>query len=596
MKYSYNWIQKHIEEKLPKPEELQEVIIFHAFEVESLNEIDGDTIMDIKVLPDRASDCLSHYGMAREISGLLNLNLKKLENKDLPNVDLVLPVEIRSNNCSRYITISINNVSVGPSPEWLKKSIESIGQRSINNIVDITNYILQDLGQPVHVFDADKIDGGIIVREAYEGEKIITLSDENKNLNNETIVVADYLGALAIAGIKGGKIAELGNDTKNIVLEIANFNPSNIRKTSQNLFLTTDASKRFENNLSPEGALAAAKYATALIVEIAGGEIVGVKDYHKKQQHQKNITFKVEDIARILGKITNKEISDIFDRYKYNYSFENDVFNLEVPYFRSDILGAHDIAEEIGRVNGYEKITPLGLPFSLDINKNKIFENISSIKNYLINKGFCEVMTSSFQKKGDICVIHGSKDKNYLRCNLSTAIKESYDKNKQNTLLLEVEKIKIFEIGTVFFLMDDKLREEIRVATIDDGNVLELPIDEYIKINNISSDSVSFNRSQLKSDPFILWSNYPYITRDLSVWVKEEDLKNKLIEILESFAKKYCFKKPYKFDEFSKNGNVSLGYRFIFQSSEKNLTEKEVTIWWDLLIKEINKYDSFEIR
>ena len=595
MKYSYNWIQKHIEEKLPEPKALQEVIVFHAFEVESLDTVGSDTIMDIKVLPDRAGDCLSHYGMAREVAGLLNFNLKKLENKTLPDLKLELPLEIKSDKCLRYVAVAINGVKVGPSPEWLKESLQSVGQRSINNIVDATNYVLQDLGQPVHAFDAQKIDGGITVREAHDGETIITLSDETKTLTTDMLVIADYLGALAIAGVKGGKTAEVDEETANIIIEVANFDAVSVRKTARALGLPTDASKRFENNLSPEVAKLASEQVTALILDIAGGKVVGIKDEYKLPQIKRPLKFTVDNISRILGSVTGRQIAEVFDRYSYKYVFDNGVFDLEIPYFRADIIGAHDIAEEVGRVRGYENISPLPLPFKSDINKNQTFEKICSIKKYLVDNGFSEVMTYTFQKKGDIEITHGPKGKSALRTNLSGALKESYDKNKLNASLLDLDKVRIFEIGTVFYLEADKMKEEIRVATIDDGNVLELPLDEYIKTQNVPINMPTFNFQLSTFNSFTPWSVYPFISRDIALWVSDNSM-DKLVGIIESFAKEYCVKPAYKFDEFSKDGRTSTAYRFVFQSYDKTLTEEEVSKWWQILIKEISENDSFDIR
>jgi phenylalanyl-tRNA synthetase beta chain len=157
MKYSYRWLQKHIEETLPQVSSLKDTIIFHAFEVESEEVVGDDTILDIKVLPDRAHDCLSHYGMARELAGLLGLTLKLYTYAPLPETALSLSVEIQSPLCRRYIAIKIDNVSIKASPQWLKEALESIGARSINNVVDATNYVLFDRGQPVHAFDTAKI-------------------------------------------------------------------------------------------------------------------------------------------------------------------------------------------------------------------------------------------------------------------------------------------------------------------------------------------------------------------------------------------------------------------------------------------------------
>ena len=610
MKYSYNWLQKHIEEKLPEPKELQEVIVFHAFEVESLTQFgtksNEDWILDIKVLPDRAGDCLSHYGMAREIAGLLKLTLKNGQTPLLPEIPLALPVEIKTDVCKRYIAIAIDGVKVGPSPDWLKNALVSVGQRSINNIVDATNYVLQDLGQPVHAFDAKKIDGGITVRNAHEGETIITLGREDlpalpdgreqagKKLSADTVVIADYVGAMAIAGVKGGKTDEVDDHTTSVLIEVANFDAASVRKTARVLNLQTDASKRFENNLSSEVAKGAAEQVAALIIQIAGGEVVGVKDIYPQPQPTRNISFTISDITRVLGQsIDETDINDVFDRYSYTYTKEKDVYTLTIPFWRADITGAHDIAEEIGRVVGYDSISALPLPFVSPITPNEVFEKIRSIKKYLSELGFSEVMNYTFVPKGDIEVAYGAKGKSALRTNLSDGLKESYEKNRLNAASLKLSKIKVFEIGTVFFLENEKIKEEIRVAVADDGAIQEVALDDYVKANNIPTETIPYV-SFLKSQPFKPWSIYPPIVRDISVWIEGEE-RSKLTEILDIFAIKYDA--PWHFfDEFSKDGRTSLGFRFVFQAKDRTLTDAEVAVWWETLLTQIKAEKSFEIR
>lgn len=310
MKVSYNWLQQHIAEKLPEAHALADVITFHAFEVEEVSEINDDVVFDINVLPDRAGDCLSHVGVAREIAGLLGLTLKK-ETYTYPTETLALPIELQSDLTRRYIAIQINDVTVGSSPKWLKDKLETLGQRSINNIVDATNFVMLDSGQPVHAFDRAKIDGGIVVRLAKPGEQITTLSGEEKVLSEKNLVIADYLGPLALAGVKGGKVAEVTEVTKNIVLEIANFDAVSVRKTSRSLNIITDASKRFENNISPELARDAAAQIVGLIIDIAGGVVEGITDVYPAPVVERKLAFTVKDINRLLGPVSADEIAGV---------------------------------------------------------------------------------------------------------------------------------------------------------------------------------------------------------------------------------------------------------------------------------------------
>jgi phenylalanyl-tRNA synthetase beta chain len=237
MLISYKWLQKYFNDKLPSPEDISEGIIFHAFEVESVEEVNGDTVFDIKVLPDRAHDCLSHYGISKEIAVIFDLEIKKelkLENQkeveigvrtqDDSRSDLKenLVIQNESDKCYRYMGRIIKNVKVTESPKWLKDSLISIGQKSINNIVDATNYVMFDLGNPIHAFDLDKLESSkIIIRNAKIGEKLTTLDKKDVELDESILIIADEKEPLAIAGIKGGTKAEVGIDTKNLIIEVA---------------------------------------------------------------------------------------------------------------------------------------------------------------------------------------------------------------------------------------------------------------------------------------------------------------------------------------------------------------------------------------
>ncbi len=592
MKYSYTWLQSHIEQPLPKPEVLKEKIIFGAFEVESTEQVGDDTIFDIKVLPDRAGDCLSHYGMAREIAGLLNLSLKSTE-RDLPAIDLLLPVEVKSDLVRRYMAIRMDGVKVMPSPAWLKDALESVGQRSINNIVDATNFILLDTGQPTHAYDAAKIDGGIVVRDAHEGEKMLTLSDEEKILHPENLVIADYVGALAIAGVKGGKSAEIEDSTTSIILEIANFDPGSVRKTARALGLPTDAAKRFENNLSPEVAYQVAAQLVSLIKDIAGGEVTGVTDIFPNKLQPRTLSFSVDDIIRFLGEsVTDKKIATVFDQYHYTYTYIDGVFTLTGPVWRRDITGAHDIAEEIGRVMGYGSIVPKPLPELFAVAHAPIYQSIRAAKAWLVHDGYREVMTYTFVKKGEVEVARGSKGKSALRTNLSDGLKESYDLNKQHAALLGASEIQIFEIGAVFPRQD---QEVINVGIADAHGIKEMTLDAYIAEHKIVVETTSLEIEPYAT-PFVPWSIYPYITRDIAVWIAVPTDESILTELLTTFARQYCASAPVVFDQFEKDGKKSIAYRLVFQAHDRTLTDTEVEGWMSILVSEIVARGVFEIR
>jgi phenylalanyl-tRNA synthetase beta chain len=592
MKYSYNWLQSHIEDPLPTPEILKQTIIFHAFEVEDIEVIEGDTIFDIKVLPDRSGDCLSHYGMAREIAGLLNLNFITSA-YTFPDAPADVVIDIQTDNCLRYSAIRIDGITVTPSPEWLVKKLAAVGQRSINNVVDATNFILLDLGQPTHAFDAEKVHGAIVVRNAVAGEKITTLSGEEKTLTDAMMVIADDNNALAIAGVKGGMAAEVTEQATSIIVEVASFDAVSVRKTSRSLGLITDASKRFENNLSPHFVETARAKLAGLIHILAGGTIVAAGEQYPHPQLERAISFTLADMQQSLGNtITDVKIVEVLDRYGYTYTKDGDYYTLDVPFWRQDITGTHDMVEEIGRVIGYDTIPAAPLPFKATVIANEQYEKIRAIKFALSRHGYNEVMTYSFRKKGEVMIAHGPKDKSALRTNLSDALKESYELNRLNAALLGLEDLKIFEVGTVF----TKDKEEIHVATADKDGVKEWTVDEY----EIDDGDSIFEQGGVAVGntapvPFRPWSSYPFITRDIAIWVHEED-KAKLQVIIADFAKKHCVRPAALFDTFSKDGKTSLAYRLVFQSMEKTLTDAEVEKVFQTLVASITSHPEMTIR
>jgi phenylalanyl-tRNA synthetase beta subunit len=605
MKYSYQWLQSHIEEKLPTPESLKETIIFHAFEVESIEIAGDDTVFDIKVLPDRAGDCLSHYGIARELAGLLKLTLKEKTLSSLPDISesgpaavpTVVSLELKSDLCRKYLAIRIDGVQVGPSPEWLKQKLEAIGQRSINNIVDATNYVLNDIGQPIHAFDAGKVDGGIVVRLAHEGEKIKLLgATEEKTLSETDLVIADYLGAIAIAGVKGGATAEVDEKTTSVIVEVASFDPIAIRKTSRRLGLITDASKRFENNFSQTFVQPAAAQVVALILELAGGTVSAIREEGIADPAPRSISFNTADVTRLLGNtISAASIDEVLTRYRYTYAKEGDTYTLSVPSWRADIIGAHDIAEEVGRVIGYDTIPATMLPdsFAATIEPNETDLQISAVRAWAIQHGYREAYTYTFRSKGDVVVSYGAKGKDKLRTNLSDGLQESYELNRLNAPLLGIRDVQLFEVGTVF--SGDK--EEVHVAVCDKGSIQELPIADFIQQKNIDTTIVLDTDKVLNhAHAFVPWSVYPFIARDIAVWVTGEDNKEKLETIVSDFAFTHCTRPPYLFDTFTKDGRTSVAYRFIFQSFEKTLTDEEVAASFKVLTDQIAADDAFELR
>ncbi len=324
MKISYNWLKWYVPE-IPDAKKLADLFTYHVCEVESLEEKGDDTILDIKILPNRAHDLLSHQGIAKEIASLL-----QIEYKD-PSVMYKVPeskptefeIRIETDKCRRYMGRIVRNVKIGDSPDWVKGHLESIGQRSISNIVDASNITMFDCGQPCHVFDADKlkVESGklkVIIRNAKDGEKMTTIDNREVTLTSKDMVIADEEGVLAIAGVKGGKKAEVDVNTKNIIIEVANFDPISVRKTAKSVGIQTDAVKRYENDLSPELCDLAMKEISGLFVEYGAKDFENVMDLYPRKRNPYMLGISSQEASRILGiQVQDKDIEDIFTRYSF---------------------------------------------------------------------------------------------------------------------------------------------------------------------------------------------------------------------------------------------------------------------------------------
>lgn len=333
MLISYNWLQEYFEEKLPEPQKLGDILSTKSFEVEGIEKIETvlgeDFVIDVDVLPNRAHDCLSHLGIAREIATITELEIKDIEYiENEPQFETQITVDAQTDFCRRYVGCEIKNINITESPDELKSKMQSLGQKSINNIVDITNIVMYELGQPMHAFDVDKLTGDkITVRSAFNKEKITTLDNKDVELNATDYVIADSNSAIAIAGVKGGKKAEVNADSSNIFLESANFTPSNVRKTARRIKISTDSSKRFENEITPELAMKSMCRAIDLIMQYAATDKTTVSnkmDYYPKKYRNYRTGVSVAETNSLLGlAIGDKEIEYVLNKLNFTHEIVN---------------------------------------------------------------------------------------------------------------------------------------------------------------------------------------------------------------------------------------------------------------------------------
>lgn len=436
--------------------------------------IEEDYIFEIGLTPNR-NDAMSHVGVARDLAAALNFkdannalkvftactDVFKVENQNLPIEVIVEDAEA----CPRYTGVTISGVSVGESPDWLKNRLLSIGVRPINNLVDISNFVLHETGHPTHFFDADKISGGkVIIKKLPEGSKFITLDEVERELNGDELMICDTSGGMCMAGIFGGLHSGVSENTKNIFIESAYFDPKTIRKAAKYHGLNTDSSFRFERGTDPNATRYVLRRAALLVKELAGGTISSeVQDVYPSRIEPQIIDVAYKNIHRLIGHPIEKEqIKDILLYLKIEILEENDaVLKLQIPTFKSDVTREADVVEEILRIYGYNNIPfPKQIRTSPSYIQKPDYEKVQElVSNYLSSNGFYEIMNNSLtkatyanepalaDKASEVTIFNPlSSDLGVLRQTLLTSGLESivYNLNRKNT------DLQLFEFGKTY--------------------------------------------------------------------------------------------------------------------------------------------------
>lgn len=634
MKVSYKWLQEYIEDTLPPVDEVVSALTMHSFEIESVEEMGGDKILDVKILPNRSHDCLSHYGISMEIASVCGLARKPLLPAATCERTNKLDVSIGTELCGRTVKILIEGIKISESPEWLKEKLKMMGHRSINNIVDITNYLTYCFGQPMHAFDARKIAKNkkganqIFIRMAKKDEKITLLNGIEYTLDPNVIVIADSEKALDVAGVMGGKESAVQNDTTDIILSFSQFDAVSVRKTSKRLGVRTDASQRFENDISPALVDRVLPYALQLIFELAGGEVVGGLDVYPRRPKQTVISTTVEKISRILGvELDAEKIISLLAKQEIQATAKGDSLTVLVPLPRLDLSLPEDIAEEVGRLYGYENIFPLPLPPSKPAEVSKTQYAISVIRNTLVSAGFSEIYTYSLVPEGDIEIENPlANDKNFLRRNLADAMAKAMEQNFKFLDFLSISEIKLFEIGIVFSKKGETLHlslgvkypkskkldqadEEISRTIHTLEGVLGVSVGDVSIIGGLAEIDIVRLTKQMdvpETYPKDIWdtnenvsykpiSPYPYAVRDVAVFVPNDFSVERVMDAVKPYLTNIVAR-FFLFDTFQKGDRTSYAFRLIFQSREKTLTDAEINAVMDPIYDLLRGKEGFEIR
>lgn len=457
-------------------------------------QIKSDYVFEIGLTPNRI-DAASHRGVARDLRAVL-INRKKI------NLDLIAnEVELKEGNekgyvvqientesCYRYSSVLIKNVTIGESPEWLKQKLNSIGVRSINNVVDITNYVMHDLGHPLHAFDADEIkDGKIIVRNGKAGSTFITLDGSEKKLDGTELMICDSEKELCIAGVFGGQTSGVSEKTKNIFLESAWFHPVSVRKTARKFGLNTDSSFRFERGADIHMTIPALKIAASLICELASGQLVSaINDEYPVKASDTIIPLNIDSIHRLLGKkIESQTIKNILASLDFDIQKENgNDWVVKSPFYRADVTRQEDVAEEILRIYGYNEIElPEKMSSSVSYTSDADWgRSLEKISDFLSSNGFHEIMTNSLTSSSQMELVNDESQKSEAVKILNPLSNEldilrptlllnglqaiQYNLNRQQS------NLKFYEFGKIYSKAEEKYSENYRLSIFITGNKL----------------------------------------------------------------------------------------------------------------------------
>lgn len=408
MRVPCEWLRELVE-ITATPDELAESLTMLGLEVEGSGSVKGDVVLEVNVTPNRA-DCLSIIGIARELSAAFGIPLKmpqhaikqKLSASDF-SVEILNP-EL----CRRYTGRVIKGVRISESPEWMKERLEKCGLRSINNVVDVTNYVLLEFGHPLHAFDADTIEGRkIVVDTAGANSKIVTLDGVERTLPGDALLIRDSRRPIAIAGIMGGSGTDVSEKTENIFLESAYFEPFSVRRTSKRLNLVSESSYRFERGTDVEFLESALNRAALMITEVAGGTIHEIIDIYPVRYVPEPFDVRFERINKMLGTTISKaDLLGMLRRLGISAEDRGDSFAVYPPSHRRDVRGDSDVAEEVARVFGYNMI-PTTVPRS-PLSSGRLSKramNMGRVREGIRKSGFTEVINYSFMSASALDMI-----------------------------------------------------------------------------------------------------------------------------------------------------------------------------------------------
>jgi len=451
-------------------------------------EVEEDYIIEIGLTPNRV-DAASHYGVVRDLAVLLNrkAQLPSVNNFTVDNTSSPIKMSVENfDACPRYTALSISGVEVKESPDWLKNRLKSIGIEPTNNVVDVTNFVLHETGQPLHAFDADKIaKNEVVITTLNEGTTFVTLDNKERKLLESDLMICDGdRNPMCLAGVLGGAKSGTQANTKNIFLESAYFSPSYVRKSSLKHTIKTDAAFRFERGVDPNACLYALKRAALLIKEVAGGQISSeITDIYPNKIKDFKVDLKLSNIERLLGvEIAEEKIESILSGLEIGIEKKDGVWGLSVPPYRVDVQREADVIEDIARLYGYDKIEmddSLSTQFMSPLKANDEHKVINAIADFLAANGFNEIVTNSLTKSSNVSYESNLEEKNSVP--IYNYLSEDLNVLRQSMLVSGLEivaynvnrkqsNLKFFELGKTYQLNDGKFKEKSHLSFFVSGN------------------------------------------------------------------------------------------------------------------------------
>ena len=585
-----------------------------------------DTLYELDVHKHRNNDCYYHIGFAHEIGTVLGKKVtyptsKYKEIKD--NIKDYIELKVDTEKCPYYLGKMVRNVKIGESPEWIKKRITAAGMRPINNVVDISNFVMLEYGQPTHFFDADKLGKLVLVRDAKEGEEIITLDEEKRILTSNDIVITDGKKPTCIAGVMGGLNTEVDENTKNIFIEAAIFDAFTTTKTSTRLNLKSEASRRYGKGLNYEYTIAAMDRCCSLLEEYASGEVLSGTVLHDKvDKKEKTIDVTTAELNGVLGMhMEDKDVEEQLNKLDFPYELKKGVFHITIPRRRLDVEpNKADLAEEIGRLYGYNNLEDT-LP-NVETKRGQYIGDVAlrkQITKRLRNLGLNEVRTYTL-----VPVIEASKfnydnkevlelpnpmssDKASLRLSLIPSLLATYDYNKAR----KINDINIYEIAKTY---DKTYTEDQKVAILMNGNYINnsvnkvgIKVDFYLLkgvIENLLTylgfkNRYSFKKIEIKelhpgiSAEIIIDRNRIGIIGKVHPSITKEDIY--VAEL--SLSKLYELKiKPLKFKEASKYPEIIKDVAFVIPKEiESETIKSQIKKSGGRLLDSVEEFDIYEM-